>query len=341
MNGAREGRIGTFLAAHGWGGARRTPLAGDASVRRYERLEDAGRRAILMDSPAPAEDVVPFIAVGGLLARTGLSVPAILAEASGDGLLLLEDFGDDTFSRLLAAGEDAAALYALAVDALILLHRRFDPADPAAAALPLYDEATFLDQVMLFADAYLPAAFGRPPSPAERTGLAEAWRSVLPAAAALPRSLLHRDFHVDNLMRLPGHEGASACGILDFQGAGIGPVCYDLVSLLEEARRDVPAPLAAAMTERYLTAFPALDRAAFADACAVTGAVRHARIVAVFARLWLRDGRPGYLGHLPRVWRLLEARLAHPALAPVRLWFDRHLPPAARAPLFASKASER
>ena len=103
----------------------------------------------------------------------------------------------------------------------------------------------------------------------------------------------------------------------------------------------MPAPLAASMTERYLTAFPALDRAAFDEACAVTGAVRHARIVAVFARLWTRDGRAGYLRHLPRVWRLLEARLAHPVLAPVRLWFDRHLPPASRAPLFASEASER
>lgn len=341
MTGAGAGRIEAFLAIHGWGGARRAPLAGDASSRRYERLADGERRAILMDSPAPAEDVVPFVAVAGLLARAGLSVPAILAAAPGDGLLLLEDFGDATFSRLLEAGEDPATLYALAVDALVLLHRRFDPTDPAAASLPLYDDATFLDQVMLFADTYLPAAFGRPPSAAERAGLEEAWRAVLPAAAALPRSLLHRDFHVDNLMRLPCRAGMAACGILDFQGAGIGPVCYDLVSLLDEARRDVPAPLAAAMTARYLAAFPALDRAAFAQACAVTGAVRHARIAAVFARLWIRDGRAGYLKHLPRVWRLLEARLAEPALTPVRLWFDRHLPPAARAPLFASKASER
>lgn len=341
MNGAKEGRIEDFLAAHGWGRARRSPLAGDASARRYERLEDGSRRAILMDSPVPAEDVVPFVTVAGLLARAGLSVPGILAGAQEDGLLLLEDFGDDTFSRLLEAGEDAAGLYGLAVDALILLHRHFDPSDPAAAALPLYDEATFLDQVMLFADAYLPAAFGRPASPSERSALEEAWATVLPAASIIPRSLLHRDFHVDNLIRLPGRPGSTACGILDFQGAGIGPVCYDLVSLLEEARRDVPAPLAAAMTERYLTAFPALDRAAFDEACAVTGAVRHARIVAVFARLWTRDGRAGYLRHLPRVWRLLEARLAHPALAPVRLWFDRHLSPASRAPLFASEASER
>ena len=143
-------------------------------------------------------------------------------------------------------------------------------------------------------------------------------------------SLVLRDYHIDNLMLLDGRDGVAACGLLDFQDAVIGPVTYDLVSLLEDARRDVPEDLAAAMRERYLAGFPDLDRAAFDASYAVLGAQRNCKIVGIFTRLCLRDGKPLYLEHIPRVWRLIEQDLRHPALAPVASWLDRHIPPAMR-----------
>lgn len=331
----RQTTVARFLEANGLAAARRQPLAGDASARHYERLSPGTAALpaslILMDSPYPVDDVFPFLAVAGLLDGIGLSVPRIIAADPAQGLLVLEDFGDGTFSRLMDGGADPADLYRLATDLLIVLHSRFKP-DSAATALPRYGAALFVDQVMLFADVYLPVALGRPLADADRAELQIAWDAVVSeAVVAVPASLLHRDFHVDNLMRLPDRAGVAACGILDFQSAGLGPITYDLVSLLEDARRDVPAAIASAMIDRYLDAFPALDRAAFRTSYAVLGAVRHARVIGIFARLALFQGRRAYLVHLPRVWRLLESHLGQPALAPVAAWFDRHLPAAARA----------
>jgi aminoglycoside/choline kinase family phosphotransferase len=336
----RAETISSFLTTHGWGAAASTPLAGDASARRYLRLVRGTERAILMDSPNPAEDVVPFIAIADILRLLGLSAPEIKAAQPDDGLLLLEDFGDGTFTRLLAQGADPAELYSLAVDALAVVHRKFRPNQASAIDLPRYDADLFIDQVMLLADVYVPAALGRAATTDERTELEQAWRATVPKAMEIGTSLLHRDYHVDNLMRLPNRPGPAACGLLDFQNAGLGPISYDLVSLLEDARRDVPTQFATAMLDHYLSSFPTLDRDAFHRSYAVLGAVRHTRIVAVFARLHLSHGRSEYLQHLPRVWRLLEAKLAEPALAPVRDWFDRTLPPQARAPLFHLKASD-
>ncbi|MBI1206421.1 MAG: phosphotransferase [Azospirillum sp.] len=320
-----------FLAGCGWGDAVRQPLAGDASARRYHRLVAGdGRRAILAQSPDPDTDIRRFAALARLLRRLGLSAPAVFAESVADGLLVQEDFGSAEFSRVLAQGQPALPLYRLAVDVLIALHRRFDPAMAAGLDLPSYDAEGFLAQVGLFPEIWLPAALGRTPTAALREAFERAWRQVLPEACAGPTSLLLRDYHVDNLMLLPDRPAAAACGLLDFQNAGLGPVVYDLVSLLEDARRDVPPALAAAMTEHYLAAFPALDRGRFERSGDVLAAVRHTRIIAVFTRL-AHQGRRGYLVHLPRVWRLLERRLERPALAPVAAWFAAHLPPAARA----------
>jgi aminoglycoside/choline kinase family phosphotransferase len=152
------------------------------------------------------------------------------------------------------------------------------------------------------------------------------WRRILPQAALPFSTLVLRDYHVDNLMRLPDRPGVRGCGLLDFQDAVLGPPSYDLVSLLEDARRDVPAGLRRDMTERYLAAFPALDRALFARSAAILAAQRNCKILGIFTRLARRDGKPHYLGHIPRVWRLLSEDLGHPALAPVARWLDRRLP---------------
>lgn len=320
----RMATIRTFLERAGWGDAACRKLAGDASFRTYYRVAGGGRRAVLMDAPPPKEDVRPFVAVANCLAGLGLSAPRIIVQDVDAGLLLLEDLGDDTYTRRLAAGADERTLYALAVDTLIELHRRFDAG--GAPDLRRFGEAQALREVGLLLEWYWPVVMGGPASAKLRESYAEAWRAALPSMRGVADSLALFDFHVDNLMWLGGRPAAAACGLLDFQDAVIAPVAFDLVSLLEDARRDVPAGLVAEMQRRYRAAFPLLDAAAFATAYSVIGAQRNTRIIAVFTRLMVRDGKPQYLANIPRLWRLLAGDLAHPALAPVREWFDRHLP---------------
>ncbi len=326
---ARDDVIQAFLEAQGWGGAERRILAADASFRRYLRLQRDGERAVLMDAPPP-EDVRPFARVSGLLLRLGLSAPRPLAVDEAAGLMLLEDLGDATFTRVLARGDDEAALYRLAVDTLIALHRGWSPDLPGATELPAYDETRLLDEALLLTDWFLPALRGAPTPAKLRESYIEAWRAVFPVAQALPETLVLRDYHVDNLMVLEGRSGVAACGLLDFQDAVRGSPAYDLVSLLEDARRDIDPGLVAEMFARYHAAFEALDGGQLRAAMSVLGAQRNAKIIGIFTRLDRRDHKPDYLKHIPRVWRLLQGDLAHPALAPVRAWFDREVPAAER-----------
>ena len=322
---ARGETIAAFLAAAGWGTARRARLAGDASFRRYDRLVDGARRAVLMDAPPPNEDVRPFARLARHLGGLGLSAPEVLAEDEDAGLLLIEDLGDATYTRMLENGADEETLYALAVDVLIDLHRR-----PPEAAIPdglaPYGDAALLDEAYLLTDWYMPAVLGRPTPETARRSYAEAWLAAFPAVHAEPRTLVLRDYHVDNLMWLEGRPGVAACGLLDFQDAVAGPTAYDLMSLLEDARRDIDPTLAKTMRARYEAAFPDLDRAAFGTAFAILAAQRHAKVIGIFTRLCARDGKAEYLVHISRVWRLFAGALAHPALAPVARWVDAHVP---------------
>jgi len=326
VDGEREAAIAEFLAASGWGATQPTPLAADASFRRYYRLIDGDRRAVLMDAPPPHEDVRPYVAIAGTLRGHGLSAPEIFAEDAALGMLLIEDFGDDTYTRLLARGADETELYTLAIDTLIALQR----AIAAPPVLPAYDEATLLGEAALLVDWYAPSVLGAPLPAGARDDYLDAWREALSLAALPAPTLVLRDYHVDNLMLLEGRAGVRSCGLLDFQDALCGPASYDLASLLEDARRDVPAALREAMMDRYLAAFPALDRALFRRSAAILAAQRNAKIIGIFTRLARRDGKPHYLGHIPRVWRLLEADLREPALRPLANWLEPHLPPAAR-----------
>jgi len=324
----RERRRAEFLAGAGWATAQRHPLPSDASFRSYHRLEDAGRRAMLMDAPPPQEDVRPFCRVASLLHRLDYSAPNILAADIEGGFLLLEDLGDGTYTRLLDRGADERALYGLAIDLLADLHARFDPA--ASHGLAEYDDRKLLDEAALLVDWFMPAASGSAVPDALRADYLGLWAAALPVARSVPAGLVLRDYHIDNLMHLPDRTGLAACGLLDFQDAVIGPISYDLISLIEDARRDVSPPLAEALWQRYLAARPRIDPAALRSSAAVIGAQRHAKIVGIFCRLARRDGKPDYLKHLPRVWRLLQNSLDHPALAPLAQWFDRHIPAASR-----------
>ncbi|HSV28765.1 MAG TPA: phosphotransferase [Candidatus Omnitrophota bacterium] len=319
---ARDDLIQAFLARAGWGGADRAKLAGDASFRRYDRLVDGDRRAVLMDAPPPKEDVRPFVRIAMHLQRLGYSAPQFLAVDMDNGLLLLEDLGDDTYTRLLAAGHDEEALYALAMDVLADLHSQ---ADAIPLGLAPYDDDRLLTEATLLTDWYYPAVTGRKLDAAARAEYVALWQDAFPIARGVPDTLVLRDFHVDNLMLLP-RDGLAACGLLDFQDAVAGPLTYDTMSLLEDARRDIDPALIARMKERYLARLPGLDRAAFDASWAVMAAQRHAKVIGIFTRLCKRDGKPIYLGHIPRVWRLLDAACAHPSLAGIKAWLDRHIP---------------
>lgn len=318
-----------FLADAGWSAAAVAPLAGDASFRRYYRVAANGRRAVLMDAPPAHENVRPFVRIARQLRGLGFSAPEILAADQAGGFLLLEDFGDDTFSRLLRGGADEEPLYRLACDVLIRLHTL-----PAAVAmppqLPDYDQRRLLDEALLLTDWFLPAVAGGPTPGDVREAYVAAWRAVLPVVTEPPATLVLRDFHVDNLMRLAGRDGIAACGLLDFQDAVAGSAAYDLMSLLEDARRDVDAAIRTRMLAYYADATGLADRAGFAASFAVLAAQRHAKVIGIFTRLDRRDGKPIYLVHIPRVWRLLERALAEPVLAPVAAWFARHVPAALR-----------
>lgn len=321
----RAGQIEDFLASAGWPGAEHVTLAEDASFRRYERVTRPGERAVLMDAPPDREDVRPFMKIARQLAALGFSAPRLLAEDVGAGFLLLEDLGDATFSRLMESGEDAAPLYRLATDVLVELHRT-PPVDAIPPGIPVYTDAMLMTEASLLNEWYLPAVTGEQTSDAAAAAYRDVWAALLPLARQVPDTLVLRDFHVDNLMRVAGRDGTAACGLLDFQDAVEGPVSYDFISLVEDARRDVEDDLRDDMRARYLAAFPALDAAAFDLSCVILGAQRHCKVLGIFTRLRDRDGKDDYLHHVPRLWRLLDRAAAHPSLAPLKAWLDTHFP---------------
>ncbi|HET7816834.1 MAG TPA: phosphotransferase [Sphingomicrobium sp.] len=313
-----------FLASCGWEGAEILPLAGDASFRRYFRVRCGDRTAVLMDAPPPHEDPRPFVAVAEWLASVGLSAPEILARDLDKGLLLLGDFGDWRLREFLD-GDPAREreLYELATDVLVHLHRH----DPMPG-LPVHGLDQWLEELDLFTRWYCPALGLEVDVGAYRA----AWREVLEPVAndGLGPVTVLRDYHAENVMLVEGREGVRHFGLLDFQDALSGHPAYDLASVLEDARRDVPEDIERDMIARYVAATG--HGAAFQRAYWTLAAQRNTRILGVFTRLWKRDNKPGYRRFQPRMWGLLERDLARGELAPVRSWFDANIPPEHRAP---------
>ncbi|MES2256198.1 MAG: phosphotransferase [Pseudomonadota bacterium] len=347
-----------FLRAAGWGDAQIAPLPGDASTRHYARLIHNGRRAMLMDQPQAAEAAIAapdadettrralgynavarlagadcrrFSAVADFLRARGLAAPAIHAADYPRGWLVLEDLGDALFSDVLAQGGSEEELYKAAVEILARLHQETAPAF-LASDLPLfaYDDIALIAETDLMLEWFFPLALGRKASDTEYREHRALWRKGLDAVAGSEPVFVHRDYHAQNLLWLPEREGLARVGLIDFQDAVAGSRAYDLISLTEDARRDVSPELGEIATAHYLAAMRAqgtpLDEVHFRAEMAVMAAQRNAKIVGIFARLYARDGKRRYLSYLPRVWTYLERDLSHPLLADLRAWYDRLIP---------------
>lgn len=306
----------SFLAAAGWAGATVEPLAGDASFRRYFRIRrPSGQTAMLMDAPPPHEDPGPFLRAARWLDGNGMRAPLILAEKPDRGFVLLEDFGDARMRDYLDQWpDDELTIYKAAVDALVQLH------DLPPGPFLDYSMSEYQRETRLFIDWYCTAQRLY----VDVAGFTAAWEAVL--GEMLPRQrpgvTVLRDYHAENVMLLGSLEKQ---GLLDFQDALAGHRAYDLVSLLQDARRDVSPELEAAMFDHYLRT-TGIDAELFLADYARLGAQRNTKIVGIFVRLWKRDGKSRYLDMIPRVWALLERDLSHPALEPVAAWFDANIP---------------
>lgn len=343
--------IRRFLIANGFAAATRQRIQGDASTRSYERLMRDGASYILMNSPRRpdgppvrdgkpysqiahlAESVTPFMAVARGLYERGFSAPKIFAADGGDGLIVLEDLGNE----LVVDGEPPTpieARYAVATDVLSALHAmKLSDALPVSPGvtytMPRYDIDAMLIEVELLLDWYMPKLETKA-SPGQRAQYGRLWREALQPALDAPPTWVLRDYHSPNLIWLPEREGIKRIGLLDFQDAVMGPPAYDVASLLQDARVDIPEKMELTLLTRYLrarhAADPAFDAAQFAQLYATMAAQRASKILGIFARLEKRDHKPQYLRHLPRVWGYLQRSLAHPALAPLKGWYRTNVP---------------
>ncbi|WP_233205186.1 aminoglycoside phosphotransferase family protein [Alkalicaulis satelles] len=337
-----------LLSAAGWAGADETAFPGDASTRRYTRLSRHGRTALLMDAPGASEapacppgasaferralgynararlagnNTAAFAALAGALTARGLSAPVVYAADHEAGFLVIEDLGDDLYARLIPERAHEGKLYACAVDALAALYRSSFEAGPEAFgqrwAIQAYDREALLAETELFLDWYAPER-GTKPDESVRAAFEAAWTKAFAVLDAHAPGLNLRDFHAENLIWLPERQAEAQVGLLDFQDALFGHPAYDLVSLTEDARRDVSPDLARPLADRFFAAAGLADRDAFDAACAVLAAQRNAKILGIFVRLARRDSKPRYLQLLPRVARHFVRDIAHPALDDIR-----------------------
>jgi len=319
-----------FLSSQGYGAVTLDALPVDASFRRYFRLTGASRPMLLMDAPPPKEDVRPFIKIARHLTGLGLSAPEIHEFDEAQGFALIEDFGEATYTRLLDAGAAEGPLFLAATEALVVLHTH---PQGTAIEVPPYDRAKLLDEASELPEWYGLAVTGRPMAAEAVAAFTGLWDDLLDRMPPAEPGLVLLDYHVDNLMRLPGRQGAAAAGLLDFQDAKIGPKPYDLLCLLRNERRGIDPALSDALYDHYIATARPKDADGFGLWYRVLAAQRYTKVLGRFARLTLRDHRDGYLRYMPRIAALLaEALDREPLLVPIRDCLNAILPDWQRVP---------
>jgi aminoglycoside/choline kinase family phosphotransferase len=283
-----------------------------------------------------ARDCTPFVAIGTYLRQCGLRAPEIFAFDVARGLILLEDIGDTGFKPLLEGqdpgGDIARTLYSAAIEVLADFHRHEVPsvlpvAGAAPYALPAYEPSAMTIEVGLLLDWYAPSLLGRDIAQDQREKFSDIWAALLQECHPDAPVLVMRDYHSPNLHWFEAEKGIARIGVIDFQDGLAGHPAYDVASLLQDARRDVPPQLRSDLLNHYMDLRPSLDRAEFERAYAIIGTQRLTKILGIFARLWKRDGKSDYLVHIPRLWSYLEASLEHPSLKEYKAWIDQNIPP--------------
>ncbi len=343
----RSARAEAFVDKYGWSEAERAMLDSNAwdrpLIRLVDRTVEPPSQAVFMDWQAPGIIIQRFLRMQELLLSLGVTTPKTLARDMDEGFMLVKDFGEDLYSKLIDAGEDPKPLYTRATKLLIAVQKRY--AEPMGRGLKEFDAATFADQAALFMDAYMRGVDLLPEDPMELQEMVETflqvWEAALQPVYDLPQTLILRDYIPENLMQidlsdedneLAEPSGLRQLGVLNFQDGGIGPGIFDLMSLLEDVRREVPADLARAMCQGYLKSFPEIDPAKFQTAYNLLKAQRMTRVLGVFARAAIDDDDDEKMQYVPRCWQLLEDVLAkEPKLDGVRDWFDRYVPTEFRA----------
>lgn len=329
----RDQLIQDFLDQSGWSHSLRQSITADASFRRYERIiqEDSEkhiRMAILMDCPLEHESLDHFLQIDHILRSNGLSAPEILAKDEEHGFLLLEDLKVDSFSLVLSGASlfnsdylVEQRLYKVAVESIVKMQTL-----EVEESLPKYDDDLLLKEAILFPEWYLPYK-NVALNIGQKRHFAYILQNIIKGIDYKNSCFVHRDFHADNLIWLPGREGIQRVGILDFQDAVYGCPAYDLVSLLEDARRDVSSATVLAMIDYFLELQPHLDPEKFKRSYTLLGAQRNLKIIGIFSRLAVRDKKTKYLGFLPRVWAHLEHNMQHePLLADLKNWLEEVIP---------------
>jgi aminoglycoside/choline kinase family phosphotransferase len=357
LSSEREAEKAAFLASAGLGSARREPLTGDASTRRYERLHLASSTLIFMDQP-PALESVPcgpdatpaerakagynalarlaagrvdaFVATAGWLRGQELSAPEIVAFDAPCGLAVLEDLGDDLYARLMEQGQDEAPLYDDAITALVRMHRIEPPPvlsyDGARWPLLTYDDVALKTGSEIILE-WLPKLKPELSFGAEAIAEWEAiWAPIRRRGEAGASVFCHRDYHAENLVWLPKRAGPARVGLLDFQDALKAHPAWDMSMLLHDARKDVSVDIEERSLARYFEMRPEVDRAQFLADYHALGALNVVRILGIFARLVTRDAKPRYAAFMPRLWDYLDRCLADPRLGQLKVWMDAHVP---------------
>lgn len=321
---SRQAERQAFAQAQGLPAENWLALPADASPRHYFRIPvTASEHRLLMDVEPDSEDFKSYLSIAKHLRALGFSAPEVVAADVGSGFALIEDFGNCTYAHLLAQDYSESALYELAIDTLAALHKH-----PQAGqiSLPPYDMTALIDEVLLFADWFAPALCNEQALAEFRNTYETLWRQALDDVANVRSALVLRDYHVDNLMLLDKRAGMARCGLLDFQDALIGSASYDVVSLTQDARRDLSPGLEAQLLERYFAARSEINQAHFLQEYYLLAAQRHAKVAGIFMRLSTRDGKPNYLPYIPRVLGLLDVALSKAGLQNISQMLDRSLP---------------